>query len=450
MDATETGVEFNFSFAEGVTDEQILGFELAGEIWSQYLGDTFNGENLDINIHVEITDNLLPEKIIAGTFPTIKTDLTYGQVYNALVNDVSSTKDRIVVDSLLDASSIDIMVGGEVINSNYKMQATSANLKALGLMDGNNQELDGYIVMNSLANAPTSWNYDYFNAPPPETLDFLSTALHELGHTIGFISGIDTSNTEDNSLMRRVLDYFGRNTASVIDTTLMDLFRYSLESAEQDIIDLTLGTAAFFSLDGTATELALSTGEDYQGSHWIDGTVENGLGIMNPTLGLGERWSISGNDLLVMDAIGWDINYTTELDLQALSNAAQTQVETAWIEDRTSDVDAIFHTEAYNWAWRSSTSSSSGFWWAWRSSTSSSSGFWQVGYWSTYDETTGEIALSSPTESTQESVENTTGDSTDPSNTCWWNTSWNWDGLRDWDSNNSWYSSDDDGDDDEE
>ncbi len=64
----------------------------------------------------------------------------------------------------------------------------------------------------------------------------------------------------------------------------MDLFRYSVESAAQEITDLTLGTAAYFSLDGTATELALSTGEDYQGSHWIDSTQENGLGIMNPTL----------------------------------------------------------------------------------------------------------------------------------------------------------------------
>ena len=91
MNATETGVDFNFSFAEGATDEQILGFELAGEIWSQYLGDTFNGEDLGINIHVEIADDLLPETIIGGAFPTIKTDITYGEIYNALVNDLTST-----------------------------------------------------------------------------------------------------------------------------------------------------------------------------------------------------------------------------------------------------------------------------------------------------------------------------------------------------------------------
>ncbi len=448
MTGTETGVDFNFSFADGATDEQILGFELAGEIWSQYLGDTFNGEDLDINIHVEIADDLLPETIIGGAFPTIKTDLTYGDVHNALVNDVTSTTDRIVVDNLLDTSSVDIMVGGEVIDHNYKMQATSANLKALGLIDGNNQELDGYIVMNSLASAPVSWNYDFLNAPQAGTLDFLSTALHEIGHTIGFISGIDTSETEDNSFIRRVLDYFGSNTASVTETTVMDLFRYSVESAAQEITDLTLGTAAYFSLDGTATELALSTGEDYQGSHWIDGTEEDGLGIMNPTLGLGERWSISNNDLLVMEAIGWDINYTTELDLQALSNDAQSQLQTAWIEDRISDVDAILNTEAYNWSRRSSGASSSSFWWSSRSSAASSSSFWQVGYFSTCDEASGELVVVavSPTENTQESSESTNSDSN-----WWWNTSWNWDSNSSWgDSSWNWDSSSDDDDDDDD
>ena len=48
MSETAGNVDFNFSFAEGATDDQILGFELAGEIWSQYLVDTFKGENLGV------------------------------------------------------------------------------------------------------------------------------------------------------------------------------------------------------------------------------------------------------------------------------------------------------------------------------------------------------------------------------------------------------------------
>ena len=88
MIGTETGVDFNFSFADGATDEQILGFELAGEIWSQYLVDTFNCKNLEINIHVEIGDDLLPDHIIGGAFPTIETGVHYKNIYAAIENDV--------------------------------------------------------------------------------------------------------------------------------------------------------------------------------------------------------------------------------------------------------------------------------------------------------------------------------------------------------------------------
>ncbi len=163
----------------------------------------------------------------------------------------------------------------------------------------------------------------------------------------------------------------------------MDIFRYSIASAGVGINDLSVGKEAFFSIDGNVNNaLAMSTGADYQGSHWIDKNQTNGLGIMNPTLGLKERWSISNNDLLAMDAMGWDVVYPAETNLQALYDAAQSQVVNAVIADRINEVDAILNVEAYNWARRSS---SVGFWWARRSS---SVGFWQVGYWSTYESAT--------------------------------------------------------------
>ena len=70
----ETGVEFNFSFAPGISEEQIIGIELAGEMWGNYLGDTqqsINGDDIHntvINIHVEVASDLLPENVIGGSF----------------------------------------------------------------------------------------------------------------------------------------------------------------------------------------------------------------------------------------------------------------------------------------------------------------------------------------------------------------------------------------------
>ncbi|MGK7951634.1 MAG: hypothetical protein AB4368_23310, partial [Xenococcaceae cyanobacterium] len=157
MDAINTGVEFNFTFAEGATDDQILGFELAGEIWSQYLGDTYKGENLEINIHVEIGDNLLPDNIIGGAFPTIETGVKYGKIYKKIQKDVTTATDRTVVDNLLDQKKIDLLVGANVIDKNFKMHSTRANLKALGLVAGDSEQLDGYIVINSLGGS-VNWD----------------------------------------------------------------------------------------------------------------------------------------------------------------------------------------------------------------------------------------------------------------------------------------------------
>ena len=401
MSGIDSGVDFNFTFASGVTDEQIIGFELAAEIWSQYLTDSYtNIENveefIDVNIHVEIGDDLLPENIIGGAFPKIET-VKYEDVYDALFNDVTSDVDLQAVDSLLDRKTLDILVGQDVVEYNYEMRTTRANLKAIGLVEGDSEQLDGYIVMNSLANTPVSWSYDYVNAAKPDTLDFLSTALHEIGHTLGFVSGIDYSGDDDDSLLnelinlndwtREIASYFevDSNAGSITATSIMDLYRVSVESEILGITTLTEGEAATFSLDQSFSELAFATGADYQASHWINSVLDSGLGIMNPTLGLGERWSISDNDLTVIDAIGWDIDYTAEIDLEALFSSAQLTVENAAIVDRVTDIDTILNTEAYNWSSRSSSSSSTGWWWSSRSSSSSSTGWWQTGYWSTYD-----------------------------------------------------------------
>ncbi|MGK7892729.1 MAG: hypothetical protein AB4372_03535 [Xenococcus sp. (in: cyanobacteria)] len=53
------GLDFNFTFAPGVSLEQQIGFEIAGEFWSQQLAD-----NATINIFVEreFDENLREKK----------------------------------------------------------------------------------------------------------------------------------------------------------------------------------------------------------------------------------------------------------------------------------------------------------------------------------------------------------------------------------------------------
>ena len=181
--------------------------------------------------------------------------------------------------------------------------------------------------------------------------------------------------------------------------TSMDLFRYSAESHNLGINDLSVGNAAYFSLDGSQTDLRLSKGTryDYQGSHWENREFGNGLGVMNPTIALNERWTISQNDLLVMDAIGWDVVAPREVDLETLYHNAVVEAETVSIEDRNKDVETLLESEAYNWARRSSYSRGGSF--------------WQEGYFSTFDsETKVTTSEHSPADNSSDCDSNCTED----------------------------------------
>lgn len=53
MGVIDTGTQFNFTYAPGVSLDQMIGIEMAGEFWSQHLAD-----DVSINIFVEMTDYL--------------------------------------------------------------------------------------------------------------------------------------------------------------------------------------------------------------------------------------------------------------------------------------------------------------------------------------------------------------------------------------------------------
>ena len=394
MDGIETSVNFNFSFGEEVTRDQRLGFEIAGDLWSHHLADSYQGKNLEINIYVEQTDDLLPDNIVGGSFPAIETGIKYDKIYDAIQNDVSTDIDEVVADNLLDQKKIDLLVGGEVIDKNFKTHVTTANMKALGMMPGDSTELDGYILINNLGGE--LWNYDYLGTPEAGKLDFLSMAQHEIGHTLGFISG-------------------AKHTAETVDKRItnmstMDLFRYSEESIAQEMNDLTYGRTAFFSIDGQETLIELTTGADHQIGHLAQ---NNEHALMSPTIRLAKRWSITGDDLLVLDAIGWDVVNPGTINIADIYENAEARLEFSQIGDRRIEVEeSIFTGEAYHWGRSGGTSSASGWWWGRSGGTSSASGWWQTAYFmkveSTIDSATGETyhySIESYSESFWEAVE---------------------------------------------
>ncbi|MEO0925087.1 MAG: NF038122 family metalloprotease [Cyanobacteria bacterium J06643_13] len=371
----DSGTQFDFTYAPGTSTEQIIGFEMAGQVWSSYLDD-----DITVRIYVESTDQL-PEDVVGAALPAKKKKADLNNLRKKLVDDATSSDDAA---ALLNLPSLDnefsIVVDGRELEKTKDVRFTNANAKALDLLNDEPDKLDGYILVNDLTGQSTAgWNYDASRITSNGGVDFLSVAMHEIGHVLGFVSGID----DDGWL--EVLTKAEREEKELKDDAFkfaspLDLFRYSDNDLAAGKIDLSTGGNPYFSIDGGETNLAsFSSGEytdrggdGYQASHWQNGS---GLGIMNPILRAGEIKDISSLDLKAMDVIGWDINDSSS-DWQQMYNDALLESESAIvlqdakeIKEMEKDLEKMIKDSEYEG--RRARSS--------RKSTSSYA--WQYGFW---------------------------------------------------------------------
>ena len=203
----------------------------------------------------------------------------------------------------------------------------------MGLLDGDNNEIfDAQIVLNNsmfaangniishddwLAQNPegnfledTIWDFSRVNDPNAEVannkFDFLSVALHEIGHALGFTSGVDAVNflkikAEENN------ETLSKEYSELV--TSMDLFRFSDQSKQHNVFDWSSNEDIFFSIDNGETKLAeFADGISYQTSHWSENGDVNGnfLGIMHPVLAPEEKLDLTVLDLRLLDILGYD------------------------------------------------------------------------------------------------------------------------------------------------
>nr|WP_199555865.1 NF038122 family metalloprotease [Sandaracinobacteroides hominis] len=177
--------------------------------------------------------------------------------------------------------------------NNQRYGVTWAQGKALGLVYVDGLK-DGSINFNSDLN----FDFDPTDGISGGFYDFTFTAFHELGHIMGFTSGVDYYDAFAPSYgYNWNYDWIGHG---------MDLFRYSELG-----LDWSMGGAPFFSIDGGATALlggAFSTGVNWgdgqQASHW-----KEGLGMMDPTSRRGEMGRVNSLDLAAFDALGWNLKF---------------------------------------------------------------------------------------------------------------------------------------------
>jgi hypothetical protein len=390
-------MDFVFTYGPGTTLEQMVAFETAGKLWASHFTD-----NVTVNIYVEPSSNL-PTGVAGGALMGIAADQQYSTWRSSLATDSQSADDQTVQQTLpSNTSSFTAWVnevGPDGMTSN-KLQQTSntlnlsrANAKALGMRGGQDAGLDGYILMSSqLPNQGFDWNYSLSGAPPANSIDFFSVAVHEIGHVLGFYSGVDASgwqltpiagfddddddDDDDGGVGSNDLDPRG----PLKNATSLDMMRFS----NRDSIDLVVGGSPFFSVDGgTSRNADFATGvnrdlggDGFQASHWK--SSGGGLGIMEPDISLGSRRGITGLDRRGIDTIGWDLGpgSTDLVGLQTQAKQALAQrlgVTVAQLEanpalaqqltqNRSQDVAfMVGQSEVYEWR-RSRNSRATGWW----------------------------------------------------------------------------------------
>lgn len=307
LPSTGYALSFNFTPTASTSQAAIDGFAAAGTRWSSLFTD-----NVTININIDFS--ALGAGILGSTSSTQGT-ISYTGVKNALNLDKTSYADAIAVANLQSGSALSLLMNrtanspngagsattfldndGDANNTTIRM--TTANAKALGLLAGNNAAVDANIAFST----SFSWDFNPDDGITAGAFDFVGVATHEIGHALGFISGVDIL---DGNSPNSGGSYFNDNVFTYVST--LDLFRHSAESGKA--IDWAADNRAkYFSLDGgiTAGPLfsnGLTYGDGRQASHWKDNLS---LGIMDPTSATGEKLAISANDVMALDAIGWN------------------------------------------------------------------------------------------------------------------------------------------------
>lgn len=286
------------------------GFQRAADFWSSTFDD-------DVEVNLTIGFASLGSGIL-GQAGSTRQVFTYSNFRTAIAADVSSADDATFSASLPGGSSFSVYINetSEATGSsnqnpyvdndgglnNTRVTMTRANAKALGLTAADAAGQDAAITFSS----NFSWDFDPSDGIGSGLIDFVGVAIHEIGHAMGFISGVDVLDSFDDGV---------RSDNQFDDVAPLDFARFSpqSEAAGADIDWTADNRAKYYSIDGGTTPGApnmnhwsrgVVNGDGRQASHWRDNL---GLGIMDPTAApAGSPMIVTDLDIQAFDIIGWD------------------------------------------------------------------------------------------------------------------------------------------------
>lgn len=297
--AVAPALTFNFINNGSMTAQGMTSIMNAGNRWSAIYNDP---------ITVNITVGFSGSGLGAGTSSSQFVN-TYASVRSSLIADALGADD-VSATASLPAASIGFLINRTTQNggsatpyldnngsaNNTNMVFTSANGKAIGQIAANDPANDATINFGNSA----SWDFNPLDGIGATQGDFEGVAVHEIGHAMGFISGVDG------------LDGSPGQSEDAYRLRIIDSFRYSTRSAVTQRDFTADGVSKFFSINGGATNLGdfsegVTFGDGAQASHWIDMNGAAAIGVMDPFFNLGQTLVISNLDRRAFDVIGYNM-----------------------------------------------------------------------------------------------------------------------------------------------
>jgi hypothetical protein len=297
------------------------GFTAAAQLFSNFFKD-------DITIRLDVQFSQLPPNVLGSTGSTTNQG-PYTLIKQLLAADAKTKYDATAVANLTNNAALTFVTNEPPISGpidsrtrfldadnsfdNLNVQINTAQVKALGLNPVYNAATnplgrDGSVSFSTEFN----WDFDRSDGITAGAIDFVGVAAHEIGHALGFRSGVDLADI--NAAPGDTTP--ARGLGAIAWGTVHDLFRYGSFDG-QTVLDWSVNSPACHSIDAGATCTgALSTGrlngDLRQASHWKDDSLTNVLiGLMDPTAsgpgGTRPFQAITQADLIAFDVMGYDL-----------------------------------------------------------------------------------------------------------------------------------------------
>jgi len=290
-------------FDTSLQDREVVqtGVRQAADMWEAVLVDP-------VTLQIDIRRAPVWETgfNIAMTYTTVY-GCTLPEIRDALVTDAKSVDDQTAVSHLPAGTRLTFHTldpqGNRIINTgndliNNQLNVPQATVKALGL-EVEPDLSDAEILLSEFFLDGSTFDFD--SSDGVQGMDFVSLVAHEIGHVLGFSSGVDvvdeTSLPNGPDAPEDISDY--------VVFQVLDLFRYTTESLP--LTDFAPGGSPYFSIDGGTTNLGpfssgIFNGDGGQAGHWVEGQ-----GILDALLPYNTVTEISSLDLRALDVIGWDL-----------------------------------------------------------------------------------------------------------------------------------------------